>query len=91
MNEKSVNGKEAKRTEAQKQHEKGINLRIQECKENIAAAINNAKLPPGILQMILSEFATQVQMQNAQAIAQERKFYEEGVKEDGSKHSKSNN
>ena len=66
-----------------KQSEKGINLRIQEAKEDIAAAINKAQLPPGILLMILNEFATQVQTQNAMAIANERKAYEEGVKKDG--------
>jgi hypothetical protein len=63
--------------------EKGINLRIQEVKEDIAAAINMAQLPPGVLLMILNEFATQVQAQNAMAITQERKAYEEGVKKDG--------
>ena len=66
-----------------KQSEKGINLRIQEAKEDIAAAINKAQLPPGILLMILNEFAAQVQTQNAMAIANERKAYEEGVKKDG--------
>ena len=66
-----------------KQSEKGINLRIQEAKEDIAAAINKAQLPPGVLLMILSEFATQVQAQNAMAITQERKVYEEGEKKDG--------
>jgi hypothetical protein len=66
-----------------KQPEKGINLRIQDCKESIADAINKAKLPPGILSMVLAEFVAQIQAQNAQAIALERKSYEEGVKEDG--------
>ena len=66
-----------------KQSEKGINLRIQEAKEDIAAAINKSQLPPGILLMILNEFAAQVQTQNAMAITQERKAYEEGAKKDG--------
>ena len=63
--------------------EKGINLRIQEAKEDIAATINKAQLPPGILLMILNEFVSQVQAQNAIAIANERKAYEEGEKKDG--------
>lgn len=63
--------------------EKGINLLIQEAKEDIAGAINKSQLPPGILLMILNEFAAQVQTQNAMAIANERKVYEEGVKKDG--------
>lgn len=63
--------------------EKGINLLIQEAKEDIAAVINKTQLPPGILLMILNEFVSQVQTQNAMAIANERKAYEEGVKKDG--------
>ena len=66
-----------------KQSEKGINLRIQEAKEDIAAAINKAQLPPGILLMILNEFVSQVQTQNAMAIANERKAYEEGEDKNG--------
>lgn len=66
-----------------KQPEKGLNLRIQECKESIADAINKSMLPPGILAMILESFTIQVQTQNAQAIALERHAIEEGVKEDG--------
>ena len=56
-----------------KEPEKGINLRIQECKENIANAVNEAKLPPGVLLMIINEFAGQIQMQNLRAIETEKK------------------
>ena len=63
--------------------EKGINLRIQEAKEDIAAAINKAQLPPGITLMILNEFAGQVQRQNAYMIEIEKKALEEGEKKDG--------
>ena len=64
--------------------EKGINLRIQEAKEDIAGAINKSQLPPGILLMILGEFTTQVQIQNMRMIEAERKAFEqEGVKKDG--------
>ena len=66
-----------------KQPENGINLRIQEAKEDIAAAINKSQLPPGILLMILGEFTGQIQMQNARMIEIERKAYEEEVKENG--------
>ena len=66
-----------------KQSEKGINLRIQEAKEDIAAAINKAQLPPGITLMILNEFVSQVQRQNAYMIEIEKKALEEGVKKDG--------
>jgi hypothetical protein len=67
---------------------KGVNLRMQECKECIAVAINNSMLQPEELLPILDSFTAQVQMQNAAAIAAERKAYEEelkkeGVKEDG--------
>lgn len=66
-----------------KQSEKGINLRIQEAKEDIAAVINKTQLPPGILLMILNEFAWQVQRQNAYMIEIEKKALEEGEKKDG--------
>lgn len=65
--------------------EKGINLRIQEAKEEIAGAINKAQLSPGIMLMVLNEFVGQIQMQNARMIEVERKAYEEGVKKDGKK------
>lgn len=57
--------------------EKGLNLRIQECKENIANAVNEAKLPPGVLLMIINEFAGQIQMQNLRAIETEKKALKE--------------
>lgn len=63
-----------------KQPEKGINLRIQEAKEDIAAAINKSQLPPGILLMILGEFTGQIKIQNTRMIEIERKAYEEEVK-----------
>ena len=63
--------------------EKGINLRIQETKENIADVINDSQLPPGITLMILNEFVGQVQRQNAYMIEIEKKALEEGEKKDG--------
>lgn len=66
-----------------KQPEKGLNLRIQEAKEDVAAAINKSQLPPGILLMVLSEFTGQVQMQNAQMIEEERKAFQGGAKPNG--------
>jgi hypothetical protein len=65
------------------QPEKGINLRIQEAKEDIADVVNKSQLPPSILLMILGEFTAQIQVQNARMIELERKAYEEGVKKDG--------
>lgn len=66
-----------------KQPEKGLSLRMQECKEDIAGAINKAYLPPGIILMILNEFTGQMQMQNARMIEAEKKAYEEEVKQNG--------
>ena len=63
--------------------EKGLNLRIQEAKEDIASAINKTKLPPGVILMILQEFTMQAQTQNAQMIAAEKQKYEEEVKKHG--------
>ena len=68
---------------ASKQPEKGINLRIQECKEDIANVINASQLPPGIILMVLNEFVGQVQRQNAYMIEIEKKALEEGEKKDG--------
>lgn len=63
--------------------DKGINLKIQELKDNISNTINESKLAPGIVIMIIADFMGQVQTQNAQAIEIERKAIEEkeGVKD----------
>ena len=66
-----------------KEPDKGLNLRIQEAKEDIASTINKTELPPGIVLMILNEFTLQTQAQNAQMIAAEKKKYEEEVKKNG--------
>ena len=63
--------------------EKGLNLCIQEAREDIASTINKTELPPGIVLMILNEFTLQTQAQNAQMIAAEKKKYEEEVKKNG--------
>ena len=63
--------------------EKGLNLRIQEAREDIASTINKTELPPGIVLMILNEFTLQTQAQNAQMIAAEKKKYEEEVNTNG--------
>jgi hypothetical protein len=62
---------------------KGVNLRIQECKEGIAEVINNSMLQPGEVLLILDSISTQVQMQNAAAIAAERKAYDETIEKEG--------
>lgn len=61
-----------------KQIEKGINLRLQEAKQDIADAINKSQLPPGIMLMILNEFIGQTQAHNAKLIEVERKAWKEG-------------
>ena len=71
--------------------EKGLNLRIQECKENIANAVNEAKLPPGVLLMIFSEFTIQVQSQNARMISDEKRVYEESLEKTPHENEVNNN
>lgn len=66
-----------------KQPEKGLNLRIQEVKEEMANAINKSQLPPGILLMVLNEFTGQMQMQNTRMIEVEKRAFEEEVKLNG--------
>jgi hypothetical protein len=63
--------------------EKGLNLRIQEARQDIANTINKTKLPVGIVLYILQEFTTQAQAQNTQMIASEKQAYEEEVKKNG--------
>lgn len=63
--------------------EKGFNLRVQECKEDIAEAINKANLPAGVLLMIIGTFVAQLDAMDKQTVAMERKEYEEEVNEDG--------
>lgn len=73
-------------TEKTKAPEKGFNLRVQECKEDIANAINKANLPAGVLLMIIGTFVTQLSAMDRQAIEAERMEFEEAkkeVKEDG--------
>ncbi|MDF2906846.1 MAG: hypothetical protein K0R34_2167 [Herbinix sp.] len=69
---------------------KGINLQITELKEKLADVINEAKLPPTIVQMALFEINSQVNNLAAQAIESERKALEEGGKEDGKEIHKDN-
>ena len=62
--------------------EKGINLRIQELKENIVKSTNEAHLPPAVLQMIFNDFAGQMQVQNLNAIEMEKQeLMKEGAKD----------
>lgn len=60
----------------------GINLQIQTLKEQLANIINESKLPPTIVQMVLFEISSQVNNQTALAIKLELKA-EEGEKIDG--------
>ena len=60
---------------------KGFNTRVKECKEGIAKVVNDAKLPPAMLEAILGEFYRQIQAQTLQAIETERKSIEEGDKD----------
>ena len=51
----------------------GINLHIQQFKEKLANVINDSKLPPTIVQMVLNEITAQVNILTAQAIEAEKK------------------
>ena len=51
----------------------GINLHIQQFKEKLANVINDSKLPPTIVQMVLNEITAQVNILTAQAIETEKK------------------
>ncbi|HHV09966.1 MAG TPA: hypothetical protein GXX75_06790 [Clostridiales bacterium] len=62
---------------------KGINLQIQELKENLTNVINESNLPITITQMALFELTSQVNSIAAQTIEAERKSHEEEAKKDG--------
>ena len=55
---------------------KGVNLQIQEFKENLLSVINESKLPPVIVQMALGELTVQVDRITEQALEKERQVYE---------------
>lgn len=55
---------------------KGINLQIQEFKENLSKVINESKLPIVIVQMTLGELTTQIDSIVVQALEAEHKAYE---------------
>lgn len=58
--------------------EKSFNLQVVESKEKILKAINETKLPAIVLQMILKEISSAVDMQVQNLIQQEKKeFYKE--------------
>jgi hypothetical protein len=59
----------------------GINLQIQQLREKLAGVINEAKLPPTIVQMALFEITAQVNAQAVQVIEAEKKALEEGDKD----------
>lgn len=62
---------------------KGINLRINEFKQNLTLCINSAQLPPGIIQPILEGALSQIINQNANAIMQEQSDFEKEGEADG--------
>lgn len=66
----------------------GINLQIHKFKENLIAVINNANLPPTIVQMALFEITNQVNVLVKQAIEKEKKSEEESKKDGEKVHKK---
>ena len=75
----------------------GINVQIIEFKQKLAAVINTASIPVTVKDMILGDFRIQLQAQISAAVETEKqleakaKEEQEGGKEDGSKHSSSDN
>lgn len=63
--------------------EKGINLRIKEFESDISTAISKAKLPPTILNYVLSDYADKMRLAGIAMVTMEQKAYEEGGKQDG--------
>ncbi|MDF2538001.1 MAG: hypothetical protein K0S76_1022 [Herbinix sp.] len=63
---------------------KGINTAIHELKGGLQDLVNNAKLPPAVLEVVFSDILTQLRLQSMQAVEYERKLEsEEGDKKDG--------
>ena len=61
----------------------GINLAIQNMKESLINAINDSKLPPGIVQLALCDILTEVRIANVQAIESEKIQFEQIKEKEG--------
>lgn len=64
---------------------KGMNLAIQELKENMAKVINESGLPIGVTQLVLSEITNQVAAANMQQIEKEKKLLEKEEEQEAEK------
>jgi hypothetical protein len=60
--------------------EKGLNLRIQEFEEDVAKAVEKAKLPPKLLTYIFADYTNQMKAASVSAVAIERKAFAEAEK-----------
>lgn len=62
--------------------EKPLNLRIEEVRNQIANAINEANLPAYILKPVVKDFYTQLQNLEQQELIQAQKQYEKSLKDE---------
>jgi hypothetical protein len=62
--------------------EKGINLQIEELKQNIVKSINDSHMPITIANMILQGLLTESSMLQQQIISQEKQAYEKAMTEE---------
>lgn len=62
--------------------EKPLNLRIEEVRNQIANAINEANLPAYILKPVIKDFYTQLQNLEQQELIQAQKQYEKSLKDE---------
>jgi hypothetical protein len=65
--------------------EKGINLRIDEFKKDLAKIINESNMPFYVTKMVLSEMLNEVAIITNQAIQEENKVYHESLNKDEKK------
>lgn len=57
--------------------EKGINLQIDEFKQNLAMVINESHMPPSIVEMVLQGLLSEASMINRQQLLRETQEYAE--------------
>lgn len=58
--------------------EKGINLQIEELKENLVKQINESNMPVVVIEMVLKELLTNATFVKQQQLEKEKQEYEQG-------------
>jgi len=66
--------------------EKGINLKIQEVKENLITEIENSNFPVTVIKYILEDILNQINLLERNAIKKEQEAYDKACEEENNKN-----